>query len=114
MGNHNKINGFDLSIKTILLLFRSYNQHWLIQEAEQRRLAGGSTKPHGVSPIGSQHNNMNVNHPPQQQQNNGLHPTMTMTSPVSHGGEIPNNIHANSPVYENSTYVNHQQVKHFY
>ena len=31
----------------MLTVFRSYNQHWLIQEAEQRRLAGGSTKPVG-------------------------------------------------------------------
>ena len=95
------------------MLFRSYNQHWLIQEAEQRRLAGGSTKPHGVSPSIAQHNTMNVNPSPQQQQpqNNGLHSNMMMTSPVSHGGEIPtNNIHGNSPVYENSSYVNYQQV----
>jgi len=89
---------------------KSYNQHWLIQEAEQRRLAGGSAKPpNGVSPSIAQHNTMNVN---PQQHNNGIHSSMQMmTSPVSHG-EIPtspNNIHANSPVYENSSYVNHQQ-----
>ena len=84
--------------------FRSYNQHWLIQEAEQRRLAGGSAKPQGVSPSMNQ----------QYQQNNGHHPNnMMMTSPVSHGGEIPaspNHINTQSPVYENSSYVNHQQV----
>ena len=99
----------------MLTVFRSYNQHWLIQEAEQRRLAGGSTKPHVASPSIAQQNTMNVNPPPHQQQpqNNGLHSNMMMTSPVSHGGEIPtltNNIHGNSPVYENSSYVNHQQV----
>merc|ERR1719189_2086907 len=90
---------------------KSYNQHWLIQEAEQRRLAGGSIKPHGVSPSMNQqiNNQMNMN-----QQSNGHHPNnmMMMASPVSQGGEIPtspNHINTQSPVYENSSYVNHQQ-----
>ena len=92
------------------------NQHWLIQEAEQRRLAGGSSKPpNGVSPSIAQHNTMNAMNP--QHHNNGVHSSMQMmNSPVSHG-EIPtspNNIHANSPVYENSSYVNHQQVIYFF
>ena len=55
-------------------------------------------------------NQMNMN-----QQSNGHHPNnmMMMTSPVSQGGEIPtspNHINTQSPVYENSSYVNHQQV----
>ena len=94
--------------------FRSYNQHWLIQEAEQRRLAGGSAKPQGVSPSMNQQINNQMNMNQQYQQNNGHHPNnMMMTSPVSHGGEIPaspNHINTQSPVYENSSYVNHQQV----
>ena len=60
-------------------------------------------------------NQMNMNQ--QYQQNNGHHPNnMMMTSPVSHGGEIPaspNHINTQSPVYENSSYVNHQQVPIF-
>ena len=103
-------------IPIVSLNSRSYNQHWLIQEAEQRRLAGGSAKPpNGVSPSIAQHNTMNAMNP-QQHHNNGVHSSMQMmNSPVSHG-EIPtspNNIHANSPVYENSSYVNHQQVIYF-
>merc|ERR1719270_3331048 len=69
---------------------KSYNQHWLIQEAEQRRLAGGSTKPQRVSPSMNQQINNQMNMNQNYQQSNGHHPNnMMMTSPVSHGGEIP-------------------------
>ena len=92
-----------------LIQFRSYNQHWLIQEAEQRRLAGGggSTKnSNGISPSIAQQNSMNSQH------SNGQHNMMMSSPPSSHGGEIQISPHIqpNSPVYENSSYVNHQQV----
>ena len=54
--------------------------------------------------------NLNQNY----QQNNGHHlNNMMMTSPISQGGDMPpspNHINTQSPVYENSSYVNHQQV----
>ena len=97
----------------LILQFRSYNQHWLIQEAEQRRLAGGggSTKnSNGISPSIAQQNSMNSQHSNGQQ----LHSNNMMMSspPSSHGGDIQTSPHVqpNSPVYENSSYVNHQQV----
>ena len=96
-----------------ILQCRSYNQHWLIQEAEQRRLAGGggSTKnSNGISPSIAQQNSMNSQHSNGQQ----LHSNNMMMSspPSSHGGDIQTSPHLqpNSPVYENSSYVNHQQV----
>ena len=98
----------------INVIYRSYNQHWLIQEAEQRRLAGGSTKPQGVSPSINQQINNQMNLNQNYQQNNGHHlNNMMMTSPISQGGDMPpspNHINTQSPVYENSSYVNHQQV----
>ena len=96
------------------VIYRSYNQHWLIQEAEQRRLAGGSTKPQRVSPSMNQQINNQMNMNQNYQQNNGHHlNNMMMTSPISQGGDMPpspNHINTQSPVYENSSYVNHQQV----
>ena len=101
-------------IYRINVIYRSYNQHWLIQEAEQRRLAGGSTKPQRVSPLMNQQINNQMNMNQNYQQNNGHHlNNMMMTSPISQGGDMPpspNHINTQSPVYENSSYVNHQQV----
>ena len=86
-----------MQFKTISII-RAYNQHWLVQEAEQRRIS-------------------------EMQQNSPVHSNIKQVSPQNQAPPIVGSVDVysnqsgnmqqhnmtNSPVYENSSYVSQQQ-----